>query len=74
MLLSSKAISKLTFSIVLFLYNFLLFCVLLYCCILRIEILFMFFTLYKYVFIIITINEDDVYKNKADLSPKSCSI
>ena len=33
MLLSSKAISKLTFSIVLFLYNFLLFCVLLFCCI-----------------------------------------
>ena len=30
MLLSSKAISKLTFSIVLFLYNFLLFCVLLF--------------------------------------------
>ena len=31
MSLSSKAISKLTFSIVLFLYNFLLFCVLLFC-------------------------------------------
>ena len=30
MLLSSKAISKLTFSIMLFLYNFLLFCVLLF--------------------------------------------